>query len=652
MISKLYQFIKYKGIKEVIFRLINIVENKSGINYLKYFPVKLENVNNNLNNKIDNLLNTGRLKDFITKNGEFNFHKAGLNNIEYIIYNRKFKNYKFLNQLDGKNINKIWSLKHWSKLSIYKKDYDCRIIWELNRLYILYKFAFGYLKNEEEKYLEIYEKLIEEWIANNPPESGINWVNNLEIAIRSINIFWSFLLIIEGLDKKNKIKIEKLLTQHLKHLYKHINYTKVCITNNHLLGESAVLFYFGKILDNKKYIKKGKKIFFNEIERQFYDDGVNFEGSTGYHKFAVQFLVIVLSILDKDSKQFKKVSKILYKSLKFLQSISDENYIIPKIGDWDGGNVFKFNNKSSDNMKELIGFLNLFEKESVPESVGYKILFGNIEKVKNKNQIKNRDFQVYTKSGYIVDKKYNFILFRAGRHGLHGHCDQLSFVYKINGREFLIDPGSYIYNNKPKYRKYFRSTEAHNTLKINDIEQSEQLSNFQWAKTRDGKILNTVQEKKYSLMEAQINYGDKGFYHKRILINIFNSGIIVIDLLKGKNINEAKRFWHVNGSWNIKQEKNSLIFNIDGEKVFMQNIGCTVFKGNKEKFYGLRASEYANLEECYTLVENLETDNKNVLYIFPVIITEERRDYNIEKINDNLMIKFDSLNIEYKIKFQ
>jgi uncharacterized heparinase superfamily protein len=71
----------------------------------------------------------------------------------------------------------------------------------------------------------------------------------------------------------------------------------------------------------------------------------------------------------------------------------------------------------------------------------------------------------------------------------HGHADALSIVLSAFGREVLVDPGTYDYFTYPEWRTYFRSTRAHNTVVIDDQDQSVMLGPFMWGCRANSRII-------------------------------------------------------------------------------------------------------------------------------------------------------------------
>jgi hypothetical protein len=81
------------------------------------------------------------------------------------------------------------------------------------------------------------------------------------------------------------------------------------------------------------------------------------------------------------------------------------------------------------------------------------------------------------------------------RYWSHGKNDKLSFELQIDGKDLILDPGSFIYSADVEMRNHFRSTRSHSSIQINDLEQN------RWP---DGKIsvFNLYNESKCRLISA------------------------------------------------------------------------------------------------------------------------------------------------------
>ena len=59
-----------------------------------------------------------------------------------------------------------------------------------------------------------------------------------------------------------------------------------------------------------------------------------------------------------------------------------------------------------------------------------------------------------------------YFLFTTAYHSnVHKHADDLSFLLTYGKTDYFVDSGKYSYNEH-EYRKYFRSTLAHNTITV------------------------------------------------------------------------------------------------------------------------------------------------------------------------------------------
>ena len=78
---------------------------------------------------------------------------------------------------------------------------------------------------------------------------------------------------------------------------------------------------------------------------------------------------------------------------------------------------------------------------------------------------------------YIFKSPHLYMTVRCGEigqngNGGHAHNDQLSITLRIDGKDIIVDPGTYLYTPLPERRNEFRSTTAHFTVQKDGMEQN------------------------------------------------------------------------------------------------------------------------------------------------------------------------------------
>lgn len=78
---------------------------------------------------------------------------------------------------------------------------------------------------------------------------------------------------------------------------------------------------------------------------------------------------------------------------------------------------------------------------------------------------------------YIFKSPHLYMTVRCGEvgqngNGGHAHNDQLSITLRIDGKDIIVDPGTYIYTPLPRRRNEFRSTTVHFTVQKDGMEQN------------------------------------------------------------------------------------------------------------------------------------------------------------------------------------
>ena len=107
----------------------------------------------------------------------------------------------------------------------------------------------------------------------------------------------------------------------------------------------------------------------------------------------------------------------------------------------------------------------------------------------------------------------------------HAHCDCLSFELFYEGKPVFVNSGTYQYQGEK--RRYFRSTAAHNTVVVNDHEQSEL-----WGEHRAGRRIKGIKSKVdgQSVIGGYINYLSEQHYRK---LRLANNMLSVLDKTGG-----------------------------------------------------------------------------------------------------------------------
>lgn len=424
---------------------------------------------------------------------------------------------------------------HWQYENInnYK---DVKYIWEVNRLqYLINNFIAGKDENE-------IMKILEDWDKKNSYDIGINWFSNLEVAIRSLSI-----LLISSLIKnnKNKIFINELLYKHAIHLYKDINFTEVCIPNNHLIGEATMLYCLSfslKCKENKIWKNRAEEILKNYIHH-FQEDGTYAEASLSYHRFTLQMYIMVLVFSKKNKDNFleTEIIEALKKSYTFFKSIKKPDGSYPDFGDNDHGYFYQIKYQESfENFVKSLG--TLFENSNY---VGELQLIEEMFDIKLNN---NREFDLeetnYFPIGkYIVKKINNHYLFMNNQKQIHhSHSDGLNIELFLEGKNILVDSGTFSYNLDRKKRNWYRGTRSHNTVYMGE-NQAKEIGSFRWIKAPENS-LNYQENNEKTIISGEVKTYKNKVHNRQIEVKNNFSEILIKDCVK--NSDKFELNWHFN----------------------------------------------------------------------------------------------------------
>lgn len=344
------------------------------------------------------------------------------------IYNRdsflESNHFVFLNKsIDfGEQIN--WNVQEHGKLWTYNLSY------------------FDFL-NQSSQALESKKKLLYSFIDDY--ESILDGKESYPTSLRIINTI-KFVLS----NNIEEQQIDLLIAKDAYRLGKNLEYHLLA---NHLLENAFALFFAGFYLQNTALYEKGKTLVLEQLKEQILEDGAHYELSPMYHQLMLYRVLDSVQISSNDLVFNNALKSIAGRMLSWLNNMTFSNGDIPLVNDSANGI-----NPTSAELYNYADELNV-TTESVPlNESGYRMLCGS-----------NYELMVD-----IGDVKPSY---QPG----HTHADTFNFVLYVDGSPFIIDMGTSTYDIGNR-RSLERSTEAHNTVIVNNRNSSQVWSGFRVAK--------------------------------------------------------------------------------------------------------------------------------------------------------------------------
>lgn len=414
----------------------------------------------------------------------------------------------------------------------YGDGFDIKTVWEPARHQHWPWLIQAWLLSGEDRYIDGIRVQLVSWLDANPFPIGPHWTSALEVAIRLIN--WSWVWRMSGgahgsLFCGHPELLERFLEAvYLQQWFISRHLSKFSSANNHLIGEAAGWYVSACTWplwrSSRDWARESKAILEVEIIKQHSADGVNREQAFAYQSFVCElFLAAGLVRFHDDGHGFSDgYWECLEKSIEFLANISDTLGRVPNFGDADDGAALKLGLTERPNWREQMSVLAVlrgrgdFKQRAGMQEDALMWWLGPHaiqlwHAVQDRPWIAKRDFR---DGGYFVMGDESFdqdsvkLVADVGALGYlsiaaHGHSDALHFTLSVGGQPVLVDPGTGCYSAYPQWRNYFRSTQAHNTVRVDGEDQSLSAGPFMWMKHARTCLLKWETADRQQILEAE-----------------------------------------------------------------------------------------------------------------------------------------------------
>ena len=415
---------------------------------------------------------------------------------------------------------------------------DVKWTWELARhrhLVVLSRAAAS--PSPDRAWLATLERHLQSWFDQNPPEQGVHWYSNLEIALRAMA--WLEVLQRAGdlLDPTTRQTMDEHLHHSGSHLLLDLPYTLSTMRNNHLIGDALGLVTLARAFPDdpasRSWDRTGSRLLDRQVAREIRPDGSMIEDSVSYHRFVVELLVRRVLL----GGATDVLTGALRRSARFLARLGVLDGPVPQYGDWDEGRALT----ATGDQRALVGStlvgLALSGRgapaawRAAHDEVAWYAREG-VPTEPDPSQSNGHDI-----GGGLtrVERAPLTVWLKAGGGPWHGHADHSAVAVRTPTAWLVGDPGTGNYNGPDVGRAFLRSSEAHSVLILDGEDQLVPHRAFRWVHQATGRIGPPL-----AIPGAQVIWGAHNAYgrlspRRRIarVVVVTETGVVVADWVEG-----------------------------------------------------------------------------------------------------------------------
>lgn len=441
--------------------------------------------------------------------------------------------------------------------------------WQLSRCHEWKLLAHLYHKTGDERYAATFAELFDSWVKQAvAPEDDVNggatlcW-RTIECGIR-MGADWPYTLFS---FYRSPHFTDDLLVDWYKSVWEHghrlqLNHR----TGNWLIMEMNGLGHIGILYPEFKaadeWFAYAVKMLTEELDRQIYPDGFQFELSTNYHYVVVNNYMRLVRLARAFGRDLLEefVRRIEF-MLEVYVKLMRPDGCLPDINDGNAREVKKYVDEQIEFFPENKTFAwvsNDRQGEGKPEYTSVAL---------------EQSGMMVMRDGWGENDTWGFMDVAPFGTG-HQHEDKLNFLMHAKGKFIVTECGNYAYDVS-EMRKYALSTRSHNTVRVSGMDQNRRVC-YHWneedIRKPSGMVCRMenwfdyaagVYDEGYGTCEEDTAFKDKdindmpegpaymGAQHARSVLFIKKPGhdmepfFILTDRLTSEDENQYEILWHV-----------------------------------------------------------------------------------------------------------
>jgi asparagine synthase (glutamine-hydrolysing) len=437
--------------------------------------------------------------------------------------------------------------RHWSAIGDFACG-DIKVIWEPNRFEFTYALVRAYWRTADERYPEIFWRLVQGWREQNPPQQGVNWKCGQEATFRAMAWFFGLFGFSESptTTAERVFRLVEVLGLMAHRIEANIDYA-IAQANNHGISEAVGLCTIGTLLPElaaaERWREHGRAVLETEARNLIYDDGSFSQHSFNYQRLMLHDYLWAIRLSELNNAPFtRELTNRIGRAGEFLYQLHDvESGSVSNYGHNDGALILPLNNCGYRDYRPVIGAsAYLAGKQRVfadgPWCEDLLWLFGPASLAAEVVSEPPRDFRGHSGGYYTLRSQESFVFTRCGTFKHRpAQADMLHMDLWWRGQNIAQDAGTYSYNAPEPWFSSFSGTAVHNTVSVDGMDQMERVGRFLWLPWLRGRLITFQRFKPaLALLEAEHDGYERlkdPVTYRRAIVQIGADSWLVVDAL-------------------------------------------------------------------------------------------------------------------------
>ena len=423
---------------------------------------------------------------------------------------------------------------HWSRQRDAGSD-DIKGVWELSRFAWAYALVRAWLRDGDNRHVELFWTTLEDWMTRNPPNRGPNWMCGQEASFRIIAVTYAaqaFRNHPSTTDERLWL-VARLADVTGRRIRFHLDYA-LSQQNNHGISEAiglqTIATFWPGLAGSSEWYQTGMAALAEQCAELIGPDGGFSQHSSNYHRLLLQLLcwseLVERSVRDTLPEAVRAQA---IAATDFLATLLEEDGTVPRYGADDGANLFPLSGCGYEDFRPAIGAaLALFKGErlsSGPWDETALLLLGPVAA--------SAVPSIQTAAAFPAAGIFEFrhsrgaLFFRAPKQfrTRPSHADQLHVSLRWDGEWIAEDPGTYSYN-APGGWDSLAGSRFHNLVTVGDADTMRRAGRFLWLPWTTCDV-----RPQFDGVRAS-HLGFPGFKTSRRVMRVAN-GFVIVDRLIG-----------------------------------------------------------------------------------------------------------------------